>query len=701
MAAPAIPKDLATALAYGAGSQQKIKRSEYLAEALRQISQSGNQPIRGGWGELAADLGAAWLTKRASDKANKEALDALNQDRSAYADTLLTALKGDVVDPPSAPAAPAASAQPASQTLSPAAPPVVTGPLATATPPAGQAPSLWPALERQESGGRQSAVSPKGAFGVAQLMPGTAADMAAAAGDPALAQRARTDPDVNRQLGQQYLQQQLDAYQVPEMALAAYNAGPGRVDEWIRKYGDPRKGEISPQAWAQQIPFPETRDYVSRVLSGAQPSPAMGAPAATPVPMGPAPAPQGAPAAPPGGQAAPGAGYWRPNARQVSYVEGLLSNPRTYDEGVRQAQALRQKMQEPIKYKIQVINNLPFYVPEDPSQGAGLQPIPVPPEAMTQIMSAQAAGAQGAPAGVNVQRDPMGNVREVPGAPPQGYQLGPDGGYAPIRGGPADPQRQQAPPQGYQWQGAGMAPVQGGPNDPKSPTALFEGTKGLRAEIAPVVNQATQLKRNVDSVRQGFAQQNGPGDIAMVNGLQRLIDEGVVREGDVALQLKGQGIQGGIAGLKGYMTGEGFFADPVVRRKVLNAAESLYGEINGTYRERVMGYRGIADRIYGPGTFDDYVLPGETAQALGWSDKPQDAGVQPAPSAPVADFTPGSVDAAIALAVKRGMTNTLSPRQQARARELGLIHDGSAAATRGTAAPRVRRYNPQTGRLEP
>ena len=54
------------------------------------------------------------------------------------------------------------------------------------------------------------------------------------------------------------------------MAFAAYNAGRGRVREWVERYGDPRDPNVDPIDWVERIPFSETRNYVQRVMENLQ-----------------------------------------------------------------------------------------------------------------------------------------------------------------------------------------------------------------------------------------------------------------------------------------------------------------------------------------------------------------------------------------------------------------------------------------------
>lgn len=130
--------------------------------------------------------------------------------------------------------------------------------------------SLPALIIQAESGGDPLAVSPKGAKGLMQLMPDTAKEMAAKLDIPYDEQRLTTDPQYNMALGTAYINEMLGRYNGNQtLALAAYNAGPGNVDEWIKQNGDPRTGEISNEAWAQKIPFEETRNYTAKITDQA------------------------------------------------------------------------------------------------------------------------------------------------------------------------------------------------------------------------------------------------------------------------------------------------------------------------------------------------------------------------------------------------------------------------------------------------
>jgi soluble lytic murein transglycosylase len=68
-------------------------------------------------------------------------------------------------------------------------------------------------------------------------------------------------------LGSAFLGRLLERYDGSyAMAAAAYNAGPGRVTQWIEDYGDPRTGQIDIIDWIELIPIYETRNYVQRVI---------------------------------------------------------------------------------------------------------------------------------------------------------------------------------------------------------------------------------------------------------------------------------------------------------------------------------------------------------------------------------------------------------------------------------------------------
>lgn len=131
------------------------------------------------------------------------------------------------------------------------------------------APALALAVARQESRFDIAAVSSKGALGLMQIMPATARQIARRQGIPADISRLTLDPDYNARLGVCYLGDLLRRFNNVALAAAAYNAGPQRVQDWIKTLGDPRRlDHYDFLDWVEQIPFHETRNYVQRVIEG-------------------------------------------------------------------------------------------------------------------------------------------------------------------------------------------------------------------------------------------------------------------------------------------------------------------------------------------------------------------------------------------------------------------------------------------------
>jgi len=125
----------------------------------------------------------------------------------------------------------------------------------------GLDPFLIAAIVREESSYYPRAVSRAGARGLMQLMPATAKPMADVRGLPFEGGGLLDDPRANLEMGTAFLAGLMKEFGEPRLAIAAYNAGPKRVRDWWKAR---RTADI--EAFVEQIPYDETREYVKRVM---------------------------------------------------------------------------------------------------------------------------------------------------------------------------------------------------------------------------------------------------------------------------------------------------------------------------------------------------------------------------------------------------------------------------------------------------
>jgi soluble lytic murein transglycosylase len=127
------------------------------------------------------------------------------------------------------------------------------------------------AVIRQESAFDPSDWSHAQAMGLMQVTPEAGRDTCKRFACTYDFKRLRSDSPYNLQVGAAEIAGVLQDYRGnPVLAFAAYNAGRGRVQEWIAKYGDPRDPKVDPVDWVERIPFMETRNYVQRVMENLQ-----------------------------------------------------------------------------------------------------------------------------------------------------------------------------------------------------------------------------------------------------------------------------------------------------------------------------------------------------------------------------------------------------------------------------------------------
>jgi soluble lytic murein transglycosylase len=126
-------------------------------------------------------------------------------------------------------------------------------------------------VARTESAFDQRDVSPAKAVGLMQVTPEAGRDTAKRFGVAYDWDRMVSDPVYNTQMGAAELAALLQEYRGCHiMTFAGYNAGRGRVRQWVQRYGDPREPNVDAVDWVERIPFAETRNYVQRVMENLQ-----------------------------------------------------------------------------------------------------------------------------------------------------------------------------------------------------------------------------------------------------------------------------------------------------------------------------------------------------------------------------------------------------------------------------------------------
>ena len=132
-------------------------------------------------------------------------------------------------------------------------------------------PAMVLGVTRQESEFDTTIVSGAGARGIMQVMTVTAEHVCRDYRVKCEFDRLSRDPAYNAMMATAYIADRMDEFQGSYvLAIAGYNAGPGRVRQWMKEFGDPRAPGADPLDWIHRIPFEETREYVQKVLSNMQ-----------------------------------------------------------------------------------------------------------------------------------------------------------------------------------------------------------------------------------------------------------------------------------------------------------------------------------------------------------------------------------------------------------------------------------------------
>jgi len=132
-------------------------------------------------------------------------------------------------------------------------------------------PAIVYSIARQESWFNPKTVSSANALGLMQVTPDAGRYVAKKFGASFDQKRLLNDNAYNVQMGSAELGDVIKDYRGSYiLAFAAYNAGRGRVRDWVGRFGDPRDPNVDPIDWVERIPFSETRNYIQRVMENVQ-----------------------------------------------------------------------------------------------------------------------------------------------------------------------------------------------------------------------------------------------------------------------------------------------------------------------------------------------------------------------------------------------------------------------------------------------
>jgi soluble lytic murein transglycosylase len=148
--------------------------------------------------------------------------------------------------------------------------PTIGIPNYTAIGPAAEKPLIY-AIARQESTFNQRTVSSARAMGLMQVTPAAGKYIARKFNATYNEKKLLSDPVYNVQFGAAELGDLLADFRGSYiLTFVGYNAGRGRIRDWVARFGDPRDPKVDPVDWVERIPFSETRNYVQRVMENMQ-----------------------------------------------------------------------------------------------------------------------------------------------------------------------------------------------------------------------------------------------------------------------------------------------------------------------------------------------------------------------------------------------------------------------------------------------